>query len=88
MTRLSVGAIRLYQKTLGPVLGMFSSCRFTPTCSEYGRGALERFGFWRGWWLTIRRIGRCRPYGGSGHDPVPEGYVGWRAARGRRREAS
>lgn len=61
--------IRLYQLTLSPLLG--SSCRFTPTCSQYGLQAVRKHGAFKGGWLTIKRIGRCHPWGGHGHDPVP-----------------
>ncbi|MGN0234528.1 MAG: membrane protein insertion efficiency factor YidD [Bacteroidaceae bacterium] len=48
------------------------SCRFTPTCSQYAIEALRRHGVLRGSWLTIRRLLRCHPWGGSGYDPVPD----------------
>jgi putative membrane protein insertion efficiency factor len=52
--------------------GRPSPCRFTPSCSSYSREALIVHGTWRGLWLTIRRLSRCRPFGPSGWDPVPE----------------
>lgn len=52
--------------------GRPSPCRFTPSCSEYAREALELHGGRRGTWLALRRIARCRPFGPSGYDPVPE----------------
>jgi putative membrane protein insertion efficiency factor len=67
--RLLLGLIRLYQLTLSPWFGR--SCRFEPTCSHYATEALQRFGVRRGLWLTLRRLGRCHPWGGSGYDPVP-----------------
>ena len=82
MTRVSLLFIRLYRVTLGPLFALMSGCRFTPTCSEYGYAAIERFGWRRGWWMALRRIGRCQPWGGSGYDPVPEEY---RSRRERRR---
>lgn len=47
------------------------SCRFTPTCSEYAIEVLRKHGPARGLWLTVRRLMRCHPWGGSGYDPVP-----------------
>lgn len=81
MTQLSLLLIRFYQVSFGPVVGRVSSCRYTPTCSVYGYEAIQRFGVRRGWWMALRRIGRCNPFGGSGWDPVPEAYVGYRQRR-------
>ncbi len=68
--------IRGYQKVLSPVIhaigGSGSGCRYTPTCSEYFLQAVETHGVCRGVWLGLKRILRCQPWGGSGHDPVPE----------------
>ncbi|MCB9262123.1 MAG: membrane protein insertion efficiency factor YidD [Flavobacteriales bacterium] len=61
--------IKLYQWVLSPILP--SSCRFSPTCSNYGIEAFKKHGPIKGFWLTIKRIGRCHPWGGSGYDPVP-----------------
>ena len=61
-------AVRLYQKAFA---GRISPCRYWPTCSNYAREALEAHGFWRGSWLTARRLLRCHPWGGHGVDPVP-----------------
>lgn len=69
MRHLAVGLIRLYQRTISRVLP--PSCRFTPSCSEYGVQAIGRYGLWRGGWLTVRRIGRCHPFHPGGYDPVP-----------------
>lgn len=48
-----------------------ATCRYTPTCSQYALEALRKYGAVKGLWLTIKRIGRCHPWGGSGYDPVP-----------------
>jgi putative membrane protein insertion efficiency factor len=62
--------VRLYQASLGPLLG--GHCRFVPTCSLYAVEALETHGAIRGSWLVARRILRCHPFGGAGFDPVPQ----------------
>lgn len=69
VARLMVLAIMAYRLVLSPILP--STCRYEPTCSTYAREAIERHGPVRGGWLAIRRIGRCHPFGGCGHDPVP-----------------
>lgn len=51
--------------------GRPSPCRFSPSCSEYAREAIETHGAGRGSWLAMRRLLRCRPFGKSGFDPVP-----------------
>ena len=65
-----LGLVWLYRYLLSPWLG--SNCRYTPSCSQYALDALRKYGAFRGSWLAARRIGRCHPWGGSGHDPVPE----------------
>ncbi len=69
MKWLLLGLIRLYQMTLSPLLP--SGCRFYPTCSHYGYGAIEKYGAIKGGWLAIKRIGRCHPFNPGGYDPVP-----------------
>jgi putative membrane protein insertion efficiency factor len=66
--RVAVGMIRVYQVAASPFP---SPCRFTPSCSTYALEAVERYGVVRGGWLGIRRLVRCHPFGGRGHDPVP-----------------
>lgn len=61
--------IRIYQVTLSPFIG--NSCRYSPTCSNYGIEAIRKYGFFKGGWLTFKRILSCNPWGGSGYDPVP-----------------
>jgi len=64
-----IGLIRLYQLILSPWMGR--SCRFTPTCSQYGLEAFKKYGVFKGFWLTAKRISRCHPWGGHDYDPVP-----------------
>ncbi|HEY0149486.1 MAG TPA: membrane protein insertion efficiency factor YidD [Allosphingosinicella sp.] len=56
---------------LGPSAVLPPSCRFQPSCSAYAIKALQRYGALRGSWLAAKRLSRCHPWGGSGHDPVP-----------------
>ncbi|MSO87830.1 MAG: membrane protein insertion efficiency factor YidD [Acidimicrobiia bacterium] len=53
--------------------GRPSPCRFDPSCSTYALAAIERHGARRGLWMSLRRVGRCHPWGGMGWDPVPDG---------------
>ncbi len=66
---LLLGLVRGYRLGISPLL--LPCCRFYPTCSQYAIEAIETHGPLRGSWLTAGRIGRCRPGGGSGYDPVP-----------------
>ena len=68
MKKLSIRLIKLYQKVPGP---WHSACRFYPTCSNYAIEAICKYGLFKGWWLAIKRICRCHPFGKSGYDPVP-----------------
>lgn len=69
MKTILIGLIRFYQGAISPYLG--GSCRFTPTCSQYGVEAIRKHGALRGGWLALRRFARCHPWGGHGYDPVP-----------------
>ncbi|MEZ5046593.1 MAG: membrane protein insertion efficiency factor YidD [Chitinophagaceae bacterium] len=65
-----IGLIKFYQLALSPFLGT-NKCRYTPSCSEYAKEALLKHGILKGFWLGIKRISRCAPWGGHGYDPVP-----------------
>jgi len=69
LSELLIGLITLYRKFISPILP--SSCRYYPTCSEYGLLAIKKYGPFKGGWLTVKRIVSCNPWGGHGHDPVP-----------------
>lgn len=69
LVKMMVGMISIYKRCISPY--MPPSCRFTPTCSTYAIEALQKHGPLRGLWLTVKRICRCHPWGGSGYDPVP-----------------
>jgi len=61
--------IKFYQYVISPVIG--PKCRYTPTCSHYTLEAINKYGVIKGIWLALKRIARCHPWGGHGHDPVP-----------------
>jgi putative membrane protein insertion efficiency factor len=69
MKRAVLLAIWLYQSAISPYLP--SACRYHPTCSHYSHEAVEKYGPVRGIWMGLARLGRCRPFGGKGYDPVP-----------------
>lgn len=61
--------IMVYQKVISPILPPM--CRYNPTCSEYGKQAIIKYGPFKGGLLSIKRISKCHPWGGSGEDLVP-----------------
>lgn len=61
--------IKFYRVCISPYKP--PTCRFTPTCSEYALQAFRKWGPLKGLYLTVRRLLRCHPWGGSGYDPVP-----------------
>ena len=69
MKKILIGLIKIYQKIPGK---FHNNCRFIPTCSNYGIEALEKYGIFKGIFLTIKRICRCNPLSKKGFDPVPE----------------
>jgi putative membrane protein insertion efficiency factor len=73
--RLLTLVIRAYQLTFSPaqafLFGGTGGCRHTPTCSAYAAEALREHGVPVGAWLAAKRVCRCHPWGGCGHDPVP-----------------
>ncbi|MEI8193918.1 MAG: membrane protein insertion efficiency factor YidD [Flavobacteriia bacterium] len=62
--------VKGYQYLISPLFP--PSCRFTPTCSTYMIESLKEWGLIKGTWLGLRRISKCHPWGGHGHDPVPK----------------
>jgi len=69
IARLLILVARGWQ--LGPSVILPPSCRYSPSCSAYAIEALRRYGAAKGGWLAVKRIARCHPWGGHGHDPVP-----------------
>jgi putative membrane protein insertion efficiency factor len=69
VTRVLRGAIRVYQVMISPLFA--GSCRYYPSCSQYTYEAVTRYGWLRGSWMGMKRIGRCHPFARGGYDPVP-----------------
>jgi putative membrane protein insertion efficiency factor len=67
--RGAAGLLSGYKRFLSPLLP--PACRFQPTCSEYARDSILRYGLLKGAWLTVRRLSRCHPFHPGGFDPVP-----------------
>lgn len=61
--------IKFYKAVISPWLP--NACRYTPTCSQYALQAFEKYGPFKGFYLSAKRILCCHPWGGQGHDPVP-----------------
>lgn len=68
--KIFISFIRFYQVAISPLKP--PTCRFYPTCSQYGLEAVQRFGALKGGWLTLKRISKCHPFHPGGVDPVPE----------------
>jgi len=61
--------VKFYRKAISPFTP--ATCRYSPTCSQYSLTALQKYGLFKGGWMSIKRILSCNPWGGSGYDPVP-----------------
>jgi uncharacterized protein len=70
MKYILIGLIKFYRSAISPYTP--STCRFYPTCSQYGLEAVRRFGAIKGGYLTIKRITKCHPFHTGGVDLVPE----------------
>jgi hypothetical protein len=81
LTRGVLGALKIYKAVVSPLFT--GSCRYLPSCSDYMSEAVERHGAAAGTALGLRRLARCQPLGGCGHDPVPANDP-WRALLSRR----
>ena len=68
LVKLLILCIKGYQLCISPFLR--SSCRFSPTCSEYMIQSLDKRGFFKGSWMGLKRIGRCHPFSAGGYEPV------------------
>ena len=69
IARVAIALVRTYKRYISPLLPPL--CRFEPSCSVYSMEAIQKHGAVCGVWLTLKRLARCHPWGGCGHDPVP-----------------
>lgn len=70
MKRMLLGIVRFYQRHISPLSP--GKCRFVPTCSQYAVEAIEKYGAWKGGWLSLWRLLRCNPFNKADpYDPVP-----------------
>ena len=67
--KLLMGLIQFYRYAISPLIP--PRCRYTHTCSQYALEAIRKYGAVKGGWLALKRICRCHPWGGHGHDPLP-----------------
>ena len=67
-TKCVISLIDIYKYLISPLLG--NNCRFLPTCSDYTKESIIKFGLVNGVWLSLRRIVKCHPWGKGGHDPI------------------
>jgi len=75
MKNILIKLIEIYQAT---PTHTHSNCRFIPTCSEYMKQSIMEYGVFKGVWLGIKRILRCRPFGRFGYDPVKKKEIKWK----------
>lgn len=71
MRRVFIGILNFYQKRISPLLGsMGVHCKYYPSCSEYMRQAIEKYGCFKGIFLGIIRLLKCNPFSKGGYDPL------------------
>ena len=69
LTKFLLLLVWIYQKMISPFTAQ--ACRYTPTCSAYAVEAIKKHGPFKGFYLSLKRILSCHPWGGHGYDPVP-----------------
>lgn len=72
MNRVLITIIIFYKKYISPLKP--ACCRFYPTCSEYAIEAIQKYGCFKGIFLSLKRLLKCHPYHPGGCDPVPDNF--------------
>ena len=71
MKKISIFLLRFYKKRISPIFSFMGiHCKYYPTCSEYMRQAIEKYGFFKGFWWGVWRFLRCNPFSKGGYDPL------------------
>lgn len=71
MKRVLIFLLNIYKKTFSIMFEKWGiRCKYYPTCSEYARQAIERYGVLKGSFLSIKRIAKCNPFSKGGYDPL------------------
>ena len=71
MKKILLFLIKIYKKIISPIFEFFGvKCKYYPTCSEYSKQAIEKYGCLKGLLLSIKRIIRCNPFSKGGYDPL------------------
>tara|TARA_Y100000991_G_scaffold10319_1_gene7264 strand:+ start:116 stop:340 length:225 start_codon:yes stop_codon:yes gene_type:complete len=68
LKNMAISFINLYKYLISPLLG--NNCRYLPTCSEYTKESIIKYGVVKGFWLGLKRIAKCHPWGKGGYDPI------------------
>ena len=68
LKNMAISFINLYKYLISPLLG--NNCRYLPTCSEYTKESIIKYGVIKGFWLGLKRIAKCHPWGKGGYDPI------------------
>ncbi|WP_083643306.1 membrane protein insertion efficiency factor YidD [Christiangramia flava] len=69
LSNILIAIVKFYKNFISPLTP--NSCRYSPSCSSYMLEAIQKHGPFHGFWMGLKRISRCHPWGGSGYDPVP-----------------
>ena len=71
MKKILLFLLKIYKKFISPILKLIGvECKYYPTCSEYAKQAIEKYGAIKGTWLALKRFLKCNPFSKGGYDPL------------------